>query len=254
MKTSMLTRLLVTGVALAIAAVHLIWPRLKLDSIIVALLVIALLPWLGAVFESLELPGGWKVQYREIQRQLTETQAKTQHATGAAASASQKAELALAANEPGDNAEKSEQLNELVDEYNKARTSQQSGYPRTTILTQVAGRMVALSRRLPKYDWRDALRSDNKGRRMAGYTWLYAKPDPAAAELLVQTLTTGEDTHFGQYWAIQALQRSLPLADTKTVGTLIPELKAFLSRLPTDSDRSYELSNLLNMLAGRPDD
>jgi len=72
--------------------------------------------------------------------------------------------------------------------------------------------------------------------------------------LLVQTLTTGEDTHFGQYWAIQALQRSLPLADTKTVGTLIPELKAFLSRLPTDSDRSYELSNLLNMLAGRPDD
>lgn len=254
MKTSMWTRLLVTGVALASAAAHLIWPRLKLDGVIVALLVIALLPWLGAVFESLELPGGWKVQYREIRQQLTEAQVKTLKATGAAASAAQKAELALAANEPGDHAGKAEQLNELVDEYNKARTSQQSGYPRTTILTQIAGRMVALSRRLPKYDWRDALRSDNQGQRMAGYAWLYARPDPAAAELLVSTLTTREDSHFGQYWAIQALQRSLPLADAETAGKLIPELKTFLSRLPTDSDRSYELSNLLNLPAGRPDD
>jgi hypothetical protein len=253
MKKSMLTRLLVTGVALSVAAAHLIWPHLKLDSIIVALLVVALLPWLGAVFESLELPGGWKVQYREIQRQLTETQTKTQQATGAAASASQKAELALATNESDDRAGKAEQLNELVDEYNKTRVSQQSGYPRTTILTQIAGRMVSLSRKLPNYDWREALGSDDQGQRMAGYAWLYARPNPAAVEFLVHTLTIREDSHFGQYWAIQALQRSLPLANPETVGMVIPKLRAFLSRLPADSDRSYELSKLLNQLAGAPD-
>jgi hypothetical protein len=253
MKTPILTRLLVTGVALTAAAVHLIWPRLKLDGIIVALLIVAVLPWLGAVFESLELPGGWKVQYREIQRQLNATQAKTQQLTGATASASQKAELALAANETGNDIGKAEQMDELIGEYNKTRVSQQSGYPRTTILTQIVARMVALSRRLPTYDWRDALRSDNQGRRMAGYAWLYAKPDPAAAELLVHTLTTREETHFGQYWAIQALQRCLPLAGAETVATLAPELRAFLSRLPSDSDRSYELTNLLNLLAGLSD-
>lgn len=249
----MLTRLLVTGVALAAAAVHLIWPRLKLDGIIVALLIVAVLPWLGAVFESLELPGGWKVQYREIQQQLNATQVKTQQLTGAAASASQKAELALAANESGNDTGKAEQMDELIDEYNETRVSQQSGYPRTTILTQVVARMVTLSRRLPNYDWRDALYSDNQGRRMAGYAWLYAKPDPAAAELLVHTLVTREETHFGQYWAIQALQRCLPFSDAETVATLTPELRAFLSKLPSDSDRSYELTNLLNLLTGLSD-
>jgi hypothetical protein len=244
----MLTRLLVTGVALAAAAVHLIWPHLKLDGIVVALLVVALLPWLGAVFESLELPGGWKVKYREIQRQLDETQAKTQKATGAAASASQKAELALATNEP----EKADQLNELISEYNKVRASQPSSDLRTTILTQIVGRMVALSPRLTNYNWRNALRSDDQGQRIAGYAWLYSKPDPAAAELLVQTLTTHEDANFGQYWAIQALQRSLPLVDTNTVATLTPKLREFLSNLPSDSGRYYDLSNLLNQLAGLP--
>ena len=102
---------------------------LKVDGITVALLVIVLLPWLGAVFESLELHGGWKVQYREIRRQLNETKAKTQQLTGATASASQKAELALATNEPGSHAGTAQQLNELVDQYNEARSSQPSSYP-----------------------------------------------------------------------------------------------------------------------------
>lgn len=251
-KASMLTRVLVSALALAVAAIHLTWPRLKVDGIIVALVVIALLPWLGSVFESLELPGGWKVQYREIRRQLNETQAKTQQATGAAASASRKAEFAVATNEPGSHTGTAQQLNELVDQYNEIRSSQQSGYPRTTIMTQIVGRMVRLSRGLPNYDWRDALRSDNQGRRMAGYAWLYARPDPAATELLVQTLTTRENTNFGQYWAIQALQRCLPLTDIRTRASLIQELNTFLAKLPSDSDRHYELSNLLNPEPGHP--
>jgi hypothetical protein len=254
-KVSMLTCLLVSALALAVAAVHLIWPRLKVDGITVTLLVIALLPWLGTVFESLELPGGWKVQYRKIRQQLNETQAKTQQATGAAASASQKAELALATNEPGSHPSHprtTQQLDELVDRYNEARSSQPSGYPRTTIMTQIVGRMVRLSQGLSNYDWTDALRSENQGRRMAGYAWLYARPDPAAAELLVQTLTTRENTNFGQYWAIQALQKCLPLTDIRTEAALKPELKTFLSKLPSDSDRHYELSKLLTPAAGQP--
>ncbi len=253
-KAATLTRLLVTALALAVAAVHLIWPGLKVDGIVVALVVIALLPWLGAVFESLELPGGWKVQYRKIQRQLNEAQAETQQARGAAASASQKAELALAANEPGkgNHIGTAQELNELVDQYNKIRSSQPSGYPRTTILTQIVGRMVRLSRGLPSYDWANALRSDNQGRRMAGYAWLYAKPDPEAANLLVQTLTKSENSNFGQYWAIQALQKCLPMTDIRTEATLIPELRMFLSRLPPGSDRHYELSRLLSPAPGHP--
>ncbi|HEY3958847.1 MAG TPA: hypothetical protein VGM53_36255 [Streptosporangiaceae bacterium] len=111
--------------------------------------------------------------------------------------------------------------------------------------------MVRLSRGLPDYDWTDALRSENQGRRMAGYAWLYARPDPAAAETLVQTLTARENTNFGQYWAIQALQKCLPLTDIRTEAALKPELKTFLSGLPSDSDRHYELSKLLTPAAGQ---
>ena len=60
-KASMRARLLVTSVALAAAVFHLIWSDLKVDGVIVALIVVALMPWLGAVFDSIELPGGVKV-------------------------------------------------------------------------------------------------------------------------------------------------------------------------------------------------
>ena len=109
--------------------------------------------------------------------------------------------------------------------------------------------MVALSGQLSHYHWRTALQSDDPGRRVAGYAWLYAKPTPRAAQLLVNTVTVREETHFGQYWGLEALQRCLPLADADTVAALTPKLKDFLSKLPTDSDRHYELSNLLQQLA-----
>lgn len=109
--------------------------------------------------------------------------------------------------------------------------------------------MVALSGQLTHYHWRKALESDDPGLRVAGYAWLYAKPNPRAAQLLVNTVTVREETHFGQYWGLEALQRCLPLADAVTVAALTPKLKEFLSKLPTDSDRHYELSNLLEQLA-----
>src|SRR5215831_11167908 len=100
---AMLARLLVTSVALAAAVFHLTWSNPKFDGVIVALIVVALVPWLGAVIDTLELPGGWKVKYRDMEQRLIETEtglahahAETQHIKGAAASASQKATVALA--------------------------------------------------------------------------------------------------------------------------------------------------------------
>ena len=84
-KATMPTRLLVTSVALAAAIFHLIWSDLRVDGVIVALLVVALMPWLGAVFDSIELPGGVKVHYLEqqldeAQTELSKAQTETQHA------------------------------------------------------------------------------------------------------------------------------------------------------------------------------
>lgn len=251
--TSMPTRLLVTAVALAAVAAHLIWSNLKVDGVVVAMLVVALLPWLGGVFESLELPGGWKLKYREIQQQLEETHAQSQHAIGAAASASQKADFALAASEPATGTGTAiDQFNELVAKYDLIRATQQSSHTRTKTLTQIVAQMVTLAREMPDYPWQEALSSDDRGRRVAAYAWLYARPDADASQLLARTLTTRrEDTDFGQYWNVQALQRCLQLADPDTAATLKPELERFLPSLPPNNPRYHELFDLLQQLPQR---
>jgi len=58
----------ITFVAIFLAIGHLIWPDARIDAITLALLVIAILPWLGSVFRSLELPGGMKVEYHELEK------------------------------------------------------------------------------------------------------------------------------------------------------------------------------------------
>jgi hypothetical protein len=59
---------IVTLAAFVIALIHLIWPTLKIDAITVTLLVVAVLPWLGSLFKSIELPGGLKVQYQDLEK------------------------------------------------------------------------------------------------------------------------------------------------------------------------------------------
>jgi len=58
----------ITVTAIIAVAAHLLWPTLKIDGITVALVTIAAIPWLAPLFKSLELPGGWKVEFRELQQ------------------------------------------------------------------------------------------------------------------------------------------------------------------------------------------
>ena len=61
-------RLTVSIGALLIVGAHLIWPHLAIDAVTLVLLVVALVPWLAPIFKSLEFPGGWKVEFRDLQR------------------------------------------------------------------------------------------------------------------------------------------------------------------------------------------
>lgn len=59
---------IITLAALAAASVHLLWPTAAIDGVTVTLLFVAVLPWLQPLFKSLELPGGVKVEFQELQR------------------------------------------------------------------------------------------------------------------------------------------------------------------------------------------
>ncbi|MFD4975675.1 hypothetical protein [Streptomyces sp. NPDC058424] len=41
-------------------------PDLKIDAVTAVLLAVAVGPWLGALFDSIELPGGTKFQYKQL--------------------------------------------------------------------------------------------------------------------------------------------------------------------------------------------
>lgn len=61
--------ILVSAVAITSVVIRGLFPSLiKLDAISVALIVIALLPWMRSVIKSIELPGIGKIEMREIDR------------------------------------------------------------------------------------------------------------------------------------------------------------------------------------------
>ena len=59
---------LISAIAIVLVIVHIAWPNLTVDLITVALLVIAIVPWLGTLFRVIELPGGVKIEYHELQK------------------------------------------------------------------------------------------------------------------------------------------------------------------------------------------
>lgn len=66
---------LITVCSLALAVVHLNWPRLNIDAITLGLLAFALLPWLRSIIKSVELPGGVKLELQEYAQSTVDTPA-----------------------------------------------------------------------------------------------------------------------------------------------------------------------------------
>lgn len=60
-------QIIISAVSAIYLCIHFLWPDLKVDSITIALFVISIVPWLFPLFKSLELPGGWKIEFQDAQ-------------------------------------------------------------------------------------------------------------------------------------------------------------------------------------------
>lgn len=60
-------RVLITLGAVAIVLLRLLWPTLKIDAVTLGLVVVAVLPWLSGLIRSAEFPGGWKIEFQDVQ-------------------------------------------------------------------------------------------------------------------------------------------------------------------------------------------
>ena len=56
----------ISVVAALLIVARLIWPDLKIDVISIGLFVVALIPWLTSIVESMKFPGGWEIKLREL--------------------------------------------------------------------------------------------------------------------------------------------------------------------------------------------
>jgi hypothetical protein len=248
MRQNLGLRITMSAGALLLAAIHVLNPAAKIDSITIVLLVIGALPWLQPLIKSIELLG--------VKLELQELQGKVAEARGAAESASRQASLALStSNAPLTSsppqfttaAVASADIKALAGEYERIRETQRSGDARTSAMTDVIRRMIEVARRTEMLNTRNALLDKSRGLRLFAYAYLYTRPDVQYLLELVESVTAKEDTPFGQYWGLQAIERVL--AVTPDVPSEVKaKLRVFGAKLPSGTDRDYEVKKLLREL------
>jgi hypothetical protein len=245
-----LLKVIVTVGALALAALHVRFPNLPIDAITLALIAVAVLPWLQAIFKTIKFPGGFEVTLQELKQGV-------KNATGVAQSAEQKADLAVStlnASQPNPSlliADSSaiDRLLELARVYENIRNRQTSSAPRTEAMTAIVRDMISLAPSLRNLDPSAMLRAPECGQRLAAYALLYAKPDPKYLSELVFSVTIYEDKPFGQYWGLQAIGRTLDSIDRISIAdSVVRDLSSYAERVSSGSDRGYEVRKILDRL------
>lgn len=269
----------VTVAALVLIAVRLIWPKLSIDMITLVLLLAAALPWLGVVFSSVQLPGGWRVEYHQLAQRVQRTErdvANVAHSARVALGAASTAPVrprppdskpaAAAAPAPGPvparnppesvlDVDVPTEVAALATEYDRVIAAAH-GPERTGVMDRIFGRLVAVTPRESDFDATLALRSQHPGIRLAGYAYLYAHPQRELLEVLVDVLTDREHAAFSQYWAIRAIALVVESEGPDALSaTAAGKLMKFCRQLSPDSARAHTIIRLFRVfgLAGDTD-
>jgi hypothetical protein len=64
----MIFKLSISLVAASAIVLHALFPHFRIDAITIGLLVVGIIPWLSKVIDSFELPGGWKLKFRDLEQ------------------------------------------------------------------------------------------------------------------------------------------------------------------------------------------
>jgi hypothetical protein len=72
LSADLLLKTLIPAGAVVLLVLHMLRPDWEIDAVSIGLLVVAALPWLPAFVESLELPGGVKLELRALEQRVQE--------------------------------------------------------------------------------------------------------------------------------------------------------------------------------------
>ncbi|TQF05412.1 hypothetical protein E6W39_28230 [Kitasatospora acidiphila] len=247
---------MISTVALGIGAIHLVKPDVKIDGVTLVLAVIALVPWLGDLFESIELPGGAKLQYRKLEERLEAAEQRAEEVQLAVTDASRQARVALvaSANESVREEGADEAVRRLLDEFTNLRRSTPSGPARTYRQELIFAELIKLAPQLADFDIAGALGSADDASRLTAYARLYACPEGDFLPTLVEAAAE-EVIPFGQFWALRAVSAVIDAVgpDNVQLGT-VRRLRSCLARIPQSAvDRAHLLRAILGRLEAAAD-
>jgi hypothetical protein len=240
----------VSAVAIGAAISHLIWPNAKIDTITVLFVVVALLPWLGSLLESIELPGGWKVKYRSLEERIEQTEQTSTETKAQATEAASTAHAAIGAAGASSTAWSPatiDTVRQLTKECARLRALPPT-QARTEEMDRLFGVMAAVVPSVPNFDPAAALHADDPDMRLAGCAYLYSVPDPALIQDVVDMLVH-EQSAFNQYWAIMTARALIArVAPDGISSSTVDKLREHMNRLPVGSARRAQLAPLLDAL------
>lgn len=176
---------------------------------------------------------------------------KADEAAGAAQSALQKVDFALIKPSATTNDQRQNptaDLDELARKYVQVRSTMQSGSQRTSKMNEIFKEMISIANMSERPDLSVLLKENDIGKRLIGYAYLYSKPDYEYLEQIVDAIST-DPTPFGQYWAIQVLEKILALQPGAAIDqNVLKKIKSYYDRLPKGIDREYELGKIMPSL------
>jgi hypothetical protein len=68
MKKDTILRIVISGISIIFIIIHLFFPKVTIDGITLFLIFLSFIPWLAPLFKSLEFPGGWKIEFQDLQK------------------------------------------------------------------------------------------------------------------------------------------------------------------------------------------
>jgi hypothetical protein len=124
------------------------------------------------------------------------------------------------------------------------------GPARTDVLTKIFRNMTDLAPSLVGFSVDDFINeTENKGKRLFGYSYLYALPAIGQLPQLVNSVIRLESTPFGQYWGILTIGKVVSSAGTNAVSTdVVEQLNKFFQSLKPGTDRWNELKSIVEQL------
>ena len=238
----------VSAVAVVAAVVHLAWPHVEFDAVTLTLLAVALIPWLGGLFESITLPGGAGVQFRQLAARVEDTEAtaaRLEREVEGAADTSQVALTAAQGRASGDGTSGLDAVHRLAADYLNLRAALPSGSERTRLMQQIFDELVRATVRVPEPPLGSWLASENGGLRLAAYTRLFVDPEPDRLDALLDAVLDDEFA-FSVSRGIRAVEKTVDVVGPSAVPEeTVRRLRTYWAQLP-EGNRKRNLRRLLD--------